>query len=102
MSAFSHQTRRGEVYYLQSGPKRGGGTQYYFSRKQTGTAATALPDGFEIYETVDGQVYLRRKRPKLILDCELDRVGSELAKLGPKWMFRAEVDGEQIVIHESR
>jgi hypothetical protein len=30
-----------------------------------------VPEGFEIYENIGGQVFLRRKTPKLITDEEL-------------------------------
>jgi hypothetical protein len=60
----THTSRNGKTYNLHTGPKRCGGTQHYFSTKPTGTLAQRLPEGFEVYETVNAQVYLRRQQPK--------------------------------------
>ena len=60
-----HKSRTGKTYYLHTGQKRGGGAQYFLSTKSSGTLAEILPAGFEIYETVNGQAYLRRQQPKL-------------------------------------
>jgi hypothetical protein len=65
-----HTSRTGKTYYLHTGQKRGGGIQYFFSTKRTGALAERVPDGFEIYESVRGQVFLRRTVPKLIHDEE--------------------------------
>src|SRR5438552_12517372 len=61
--AFAYTTRRGKTYYLHTGPKRGGGIQHYVSTDPKGSVADAIPEGCEIYETPNGQVYLRRKKP---------------------------------------
>lgn len=59
--AITHTSRTGKNYYLHTGPKRGGGVQFSFSTKSDGNLADRLPDGFEVYESVNGQVYLRRE-----------------------------------------
>ena len=56
-----HTTRRGKRYFLHTGPKKGGGTQFFFSTDPDGPLAEEIPAGFEVYETVNGQAYLRRK-----------------------------------------
>lgn len=98
---FTHTTRRGKIYYLHTGPKRGGGVQHFFSTDPRGPLAEVVPEGFEIHETINAQVYLRRKTPTSIREAELSCVQRELAKVrGPK-LYAAEVDREKIVIHES-
>ena len=62
----THTSRTGKTWHLHSGPKRGGGVQYFFATKPGGSLASHLPDGFEIYESVNGQVFLRRIEPRLI------------------------------------
>ena len=32
----THTTRKGKTYYLHTGPKRGGGVQYFFAMKSSG------------------------------------------------------------------
>ena len=99
--AFIHTTRRGTAYYLHTGPKRGGGVQHFLSTKKKGTLAAALPEGFEIYETVNGLAFLRRKRPSAIRDEELAVVRGELAKHRGPMLHEIEVTGGVIVIHEA-
>jgi hypothetical protein len=94
-------TRRGKTYYLHTGPKRGGGIQHYISTDPKGPLADAIPDGFEIYETPNGQVYLRKKKPALIQPAELALVEKELQKCQTsKHCYLAEVSGGKIIIHQ--
>lgn len=100
--AFTYTTRRGKTYYLHTGPKRGGGVQHYLSTAPSGSLADSIPEGFEVYETVNGQVYLRRKKPRLILDTELSCIERELTKRRTSThRYIAEVTGDRILIHES-
>jgi hypothetical protein len=99
--AFTYTTRQGTTYYLHTGPKRGGGTQHYVSTNPEGPVAEAIPHGFEIYETPNGRVYLRKARPALIRPEELALVNAALNKLRtPEHCYLAEVTGREIVIHE--
>lgn len=96
-----HRSRTGKTYYLHTGPKRGGGVQYFFSTKPTGALAACIPDGFEIYETVNGQVYLRRAQPKLIRDEEIETLRRRLKKSRFGYRYKVEARGPIITVHES-
>ncbi len=99
--AFAYTTRRGKTYYLHTGPKRGGGTQHYVSTDPDGPVAESVPDGFEIYETPNGQVYLRKTKPALIRPDELALVNAELNKRQTsQCSYLADVRGKEIVVHE--
>ena len=98
---FTHKSRTGKTYHLHTGPKRGGGTQYFLSTKSSGTLAQNLPDGFEVYESVNGQVYLRRQQPQLIRNDELQCLTERLAKPQPGHRYKVEVRGITLIIHES-
>jgi hypothetical protein len=99
--AFAYTTRRGKTYYLHPGPKRGGGIQYYVSTDPKGQVADAIPEGFEIYETPNGQVYLRRKKPARIQPAELELVETELQRCRTsQHCYLAEVGDDKIIIHE--
>lgn len=99
--AFTYTTRRGKTYYLHTGPKRGGGIQHYVSTDPAGPLADAVPEGSEIYETPNGQVYLRKKKPSQIQPAELALVQEALQKRQTsKHCYLAEVSGKQIIIHE--
>ena len=63
--------------------------------------ADAIPEGFEIYETPNGQVYLRRKKPVRIQPAELALVENELQRRQTsQHCYLAEVSDEEIIIHE--
>jgi hypothetical protein len=99
--AFAYTTRRGKTYYLHTGPKRGGGVQHYVSTDPAGPVAEAIPEGFEIYETPNGQVYLRKAKPALIRPDELALVKAELNKCQTsKHCYLAEISDKKIIIHE--
>jgi hypothetical protein len=96
-----HRSRTGKTYYLQTGPKRGGGIQHYFTTKPEGPLAERVPAGFEIHETVNGQVHLRRAQPKLILDDERDGLSRRLDRLRTNRRYKVEARGDTLTIHES-
>lgn len=97
----THTNRWGKTYYLHTGPKRGGGTQHYVSTKAAGQLAERMPEGFEISEGVNGQVYLRRQQPKLIRDEEVEAVRRRLGPLGTGHRYQVEARGNLITVHES-
>jgi hypothetical protein len=98
---FSYTTRRGKTYYLHTGPKRGGGIQHYVSTDPDGPVAESVPDGFELYETPNGQVYLRKSKPALIQPDEMELVNAELSKhQTSEHCYLGDVKGNEIVIHE--
>jgi hypothetical protein len=99
--AITHTSRTGKTYYLHTGPKRGGGTQHFLSTKRDGPMAACIPEGFEIYETVNGMVYLRRQQPRLVRDEELECVRAPLAQPRGGRHYRVEAQGRVITIHES-
>jgi hypothetical protein len=97
----SHASRTGKTYYLHTGPKRGGGVQYFFSTKAKGQLADKIPDGFEVYETVNGQVYLRRHEPPLIRPHELDCIRERIREPRGTHRYKMEARGAVLTIHES-
>jgi len=78
--SIQHTTRTGKHYYLHVGRGKTGKPNYFFSTDPDGTSVNAVPEGFEIYENVGGQVFLRRKTPKFITDEELAMVKEALKR----------------------
>ncbi len=99
--AITHTSRTGKTYYLHTGPKRGGGTQYFCSTQSTGALAKHLPQGFEIYESINGQVFLRRKRLQFIRPEEAACVQRRLEKRRGGNLYRVETRGNTLTIFES-
>ena len=63
--------------------------------------AKQLPDGFEIFETVNGQVFVRRKQASLIRDEETAGIHAQIAKLRGDILYRIEVRGDTLTIYDS-
>lgn len=97
----THTSRTGKTYYLHTGPKRGGGVQHFFSTQSAGSLAEHLPEGFEIHESVNGQVFLRRKQPRLIQDEEIACIESGLPKQRGSHRYKVEIRGNTLTIFES-
>jgi len=68
------KNRREDVYYLHEGRTKTGKPKYYFARSDKGMIVDNIPDGYEIYENPNAQVFLRKKLVSLIEDEELDLV----------------------------
>jgi hypothetical protein len=68
------QNRREDIYYLHEGRTKTGKPKYYFSRSDEGMIVDNIPDGYEIYENPNAQVFLRKKMVSRIKDEELDLV----------------------------
>jgi hypothetical protein len=60
-----YTNRRGQVYYLYQGVTKTGKPKYYFSMSLKEEGITAIPDGYEIYENPNAQIFLRKKEPAL-------------------------------------
>jgi hypothetical protein len=98
---FRYVNRQGKTYFLHSGRKRGGGIQYYLSTEAGGELSDEIPEGFEVYETVNGPVYLRKKRVVAITPEEIEVIERELKKRRDSNRYKIEVAAKAIVIHES-
>ena len=61
--------RKGKIYFLHEGNTKKGNPQYTFSQCKD-RALETIPDGYEIYENPNAQVFLRRVQPKLISEKE--------------------------------
>jgi hypothetical protein len=68
------KNRREDIYYLHEGRTKTGKPKYYFARSDKGMIVDNIPDGYEIYENPNAQVFLRKKLVSLIKDEELDLV----------------------------
>ena len=63
-----HVNRRGDTFYLHQGTTKTGKPKYFFSRKQEGTLAEAIPAGYEVYENPNAQVFLRKVLPRFVTE----------------------------------
>ncbi len=66
----TYTNRKGDTYHLHQGTTKKGNPKYHFSKKEPGAPVETIPDGYEIYENPNAQVFLRKIKPKLITDAE--------------------------------
>jgi hypothetical protein len=69
--SITYTNRKGDAYHLHEGTTKKGNPKYYFAKKEPDTPVETIPDGYEIYENPNAQVFLRRIPPKIIRDEEL-------------------------------
>lgn len=94
-------SRTGKRYYLHVKTTVAGKTNCFFSTDNDGPLAEQIPEGYEVYENVDGQVFLRKKTKQVILPDELAIVETALRQHGEPWQYRAEVKKNAIIVHEA-
>ena len=95
----TYKNRRDETYYLHETKTKTGKIRYIFSKKKDGKLVDDIPDGYEIYEhPSNAQVFLRKKKPRLLTDLEEHIVKKYLKKLNPNRPCIVDVNGEIITI----
>jgi hypothetical protein len=99
--SIEHVTRTGQLYHLHGKAGKGGRPNYYFSTDAKGSLVDLVPDGYEIYENVPGQVFLRRIPKKLISDEELEWTRAALKAQAEEWRHKTEVKKNIITVYET-
>ncbi len=102
--ALQYTNRVGTIYYLREDKTKTGKPRYFFTSKQSGKGKLIgkIPDGFEIYEHPENaQVFLKRKRPRLITDIEEQFVKKHVRNLKRSRRYRVDCKDRYITIYES-
>ena len=89
--AVHYQNRKGKTFYLHRGQTKKGNPKYYFSSKTQGNLPEAIPEGYEIYENPNGQVFLRKIAPQLITQEEREVVERALRELTDLTYYKIDV-----------
>ena len=97
-----HVNRKGQTFYLHETRTKTGKPKYFFSMKDQGQLAGSMPEGFEVYENPDAQVFFRKKLPRIITDHEVAVVREGLRKHAGGQLCMADVREKHIVIYHSR
>jgi hypothetical protein len=95
----THVNAKGQTYYLHQGTTKTGKPKYHFAMKSEGNLAASIPEGFEIYENPNAQVFLRRIPPKIITDEERQVVEEGMRKYASVQDYKIDVRGNAIEIH---
>ena len=99
--SIQHTARNGKNYFLHVRAGKRGKPKYHFSTRPDGALAESVPAGFEIYENVHSQVFLRRATPRLITDAELEAVKAALRRHADEWRYQVEVKEKAMIIYEA-
>ena len=91
--------RKGQTYYLHESRTKTGKLRYYFSTKKGGELADEIPEGYEIYEHPNAQVFLRKVRPKVITDDEVATVERVMQRLYGSPYYRLDVRGDALEVY---
>ena len=97
----THTNRKGVTFYLGRGVTKTGKPRYFFAREPAkGEPVEAIPEGYEVVESVNGVVSLAKARPALIRPEELALVEAAVAGHPKSGNYRVDVKGERIVVYE--
>ncbi|MBI2392025.1 MAG: hypothetical protein HYV09_20705 [Deltaproteobacteria bacterium] len=99
--AFCHRNRHGVAYYLHRGTTRTGKPRYFFAKTIGESPLTELPAGWEVAESVNGVVTVRKADPaKAIPPADLSLVRDALDRDPVGRQCVVEAKGGAIIIHE--
>ena len=93
-----HTNRKGNTYYLHVGKTKKGNPRYWFSTKESGELVKEIPEGYEIYENPNAQVFLRRIQLKEILDEEIAVLDAELKAHAKPTKYIIDTKGKVVTI----
>ena len=97
----THTNRKDVTFYLCRGVTKTGKPRYFFAREpDKGEPVEALPEGYEVVESVNGVVSLAKARPVLIQPEERALVQAAVAKHPKVYNYRVDVKGERIVVYQ--
>ena len=95
----THVNAKEKTYYLHQGTTKTGKPKYHFSPKSEGNLVEAIPQGYEIYEHPNAQVFLRQIQPKIITDAERQMVEDGMQKYSGVSHYKIDVKGNAILIY---
>jgi hypothetical protein len=93
--------RRGQKYYLHQGQTKTGKPKYFFSMKLDGVLIDTIPQGYEIYENPNAQVFLRKIPPQWITPEEIAIVRQGVKQYAQLEYFLVDVKDRNIIVYLS-
>jgi hypothetical protein len=96
----SHRNRKGILYYLGQATTKAGKPRYFFSPRAPQESILSIPDGFEISESVNGVVSLRKAVLQPIGPKELRLVQAAIDRHDRLKGHRADSSGKAVTVYE--
>jgi hypothetical protein len=97
--AIEYVNRKGRKHYLHLGETKTGKPRYFFSLKSEGTLVNAIPEGYEIYEHPNAQVFLRKIPPQIIRPEEVAIVREGVKQYAKIDNFIVDVKDNRIIVY---
>ena len=97
----THVNRKRDTYYLHAGTTRTGKPRYWFSKSTEGELVETIPEGYEVYENAEAQVFLRKIVPQLVTPAEVAVVTQGLERYAPGQNCIVDVQREHIVVYHA-
>jgi hypothetical protein len=97
----THVNRKGQTFYLHETKTKTGKPKYFFSMKDDGPLVGSIPEGYEVYENPDAQVFLRKRLPRFITDHEIALVREGLRKHAKHRHCMADVREKHVIVYYS-
>lgn len=99
---FRYTNRKGQTYYLHSGKTKTGKRRYFVAKTAGDGVLDAVPSGFEVVESINGVVSVRRIDPdaRSVPDTDLARVRAELGRHRHLRRHRADAVKGEIIVFE--
>ncbi len=98
-SPITYINRRSQTFYLHQRKTKTGRPNYFFSLKSSGSLADTMPEGYEVYENPNGQVFLRKKKPPIIQDTEMRLVDEGMRKHSGIEYYRVDIKKNAIIVY---
>ena len=94
-----HVNRKGDTYYLHQGKTKTGKPKWFFSTKKGDCLTESIPEGYEIYENPNSQVFLRKIVPRLVWPEEIALVEQGIRAFAKARHFIVEAKKNAIVVY---
>ncbi len=95
----TYKNIKNHTYYLHSSFTKTGKKRYYFSTKRPQEPVNTIPEGYEIYENPNGQVFLRKILKSLITQEELADVNKSIEKYAAIEGIKTVLQKKHIVLY---
>jgi hypothetical protein len=94
-----YKNRKNVIYYLCEGKSKTGKNKYYFTSKNTGKLVEKIPDGYEIYEHPNAQVFLRKVTSHYFTDCEILTIEEGILIYPKVKNCKSDIRNKEIIIY---
>ena len=98
----THVNRYRHTYYLHVGKTKTGKPRYWLAKNSEGDLVDTMPEGFEVYENPDAQVYFRRIVPQIVTPEEVAVVKDGVRRFAPRQKCLVDLRKAHIIVYYSK